>query len=103
MSADNGIYIASFHGDNGTEWRVIHTQAIENIGYFPEGTPEEAAEIVSYFERGKSFDNEESAILYAHKFSREFDILEYGISRVGSFPHSLAHYKELAKQAPKQK
>ena len=31
MSADNGIYVLLTETDNGPEYRVVHTSAIDNI------------------------------------------------------------------------
>jgi len=52
MSADTGIYIAKFP-DGYRVTRVV--QCIENIDYFPEGTPERKRELRDYFGGRENF------------------------------------------------
>lgn len=82
MSADNGIYIAHF--PDGV--RVIHAQAIENLDYFPVGSIERANEIARYFKDAKLFDDEDKAVKHAFEFSKQINVLEYGIHDLGQLP-----------------
>ena len=84
-----------FPNGNSTEYRVIHAQAIKNVCYFPKGSVEEAKEIVSYFQNAEVYLKDIEAINYAVKRSRNFDVLEYGISFV-PFSRSFEHYQKLA-------
>jgi hypothetical protein len=99
MSADNGIYIASF--DNKKEYRVIHAQAIENLDYF-DGEFDQAYEIVRYFRNlPKIFQTKETALIGAHEMEEEirksdFPVLEYGVCFICDYPLSMTQYVELA-------
>lgn len=83
MSADNGIYIASFPDG----FHVIHAQAIENLEYFPEGSVDWKLEINSYFRTAPLFLTKEEAWAFAAKKSELYTILEYGVSYIGHFDH----------------
>lgn len=91
MSADNGIYIATFPTDNGgEEYRVTHAQAIENV--------EDEYCVRDYFERAATFGDLNEARAYAFKLEQEIiaddycPILEYGICSLAKFPKPLAAY-----------
>lgn len=97
MSADNGIYIGKFpkglaHNDQGEdciyydtfEYRVIHAQNIEDCEY---GSTQEMkdASLCDYFGEDrvvKIFSDRRDALLFAHDWAKEFDILEYGVSEM---------------------
>ncbi len=85
MSADNGIYIlVSNHPyGNGTEYRVIHAQAIENIfdePNFPFDKPKfNKDQLISYFGKSRSTRNPDKAAFIADmKFKNSF-ICESGL------------------------
>ncbi|GIU69158.1 MAG: hypothetical protein KatS3mg002_0394 [Candidatus Woesearchaeota archaeon] len=87
MSADNGIYITSFPTKDGKEWRVIEARAIENCFDDPRW-PQEIIDLyrVMYYIDAERFETEKEARerawqMYDEVMSREFPILEYGISR----------------------
>lgn len=75
MSADNGIYIAQFRDG----FRVIHAQAIENIDYYEEGTPEWRVTNKDFWGKSKVFVTFQEALKGAHILSQCFPFLEYGI------------------------
>jgi len=97
ISADNGIYIASF--DNQKEFRVIHATAIENLDYF-DSEKDKAYEIVNYFRNNpKIFQSKNEAILAAHSWAEEImkDMpLEYGVCFIADYPFNITKYVELA-------
>lgn len=115
MSADNGIYILSTPNGLGYEYRVIHTQAIDNIMWIPTeeqhknfdysyGNPRN---IVDYFQNSPRFETEDEALLYASSLYDEimaddFPILEYGINKI-SLEKSFDWYVEKAKIQPKSR
>jgi hypothetical protein len=81
MSADNGIYIGKFPTNSECtefEYRVIEAAAIENVDY---GTKaKQDAYRVSYFGRTERvFSDRKEALVFAHDWAEEFDILEYGV------------------------
>lgn len=86
MSADNGIYIVKFPEG----YMVGYAQAIENIDWYLKNE-----DYKGYKEWCKDifgdlvFEFKDQAILYAHKLSEEFDILEYGVSYIGEYPSFL--------------
>lgn len=79
MSADNGIYILQTPKDNTpigspkarSEFRVAHLQAVDNYQ-----TIEEAREAWG----DPVYDTENEAFAEALKMSKDYEILEYGIS-----------------------
>lgn len=82
MSADNGIYIAEFSDG----FRVIHARAIDNLGFFPIGSPAEEEEWKRYFGDAKKFETIEDAQRYAFELADEvqqWGYLEYGINYLG--------------------
>lgn len=85
MSADNGIYIAEFSDG----FRVIHAQAIDNIGYFPPGSTERRDMLEEYFGPAKIIPTKRDAVIEAKHQAREilsnrhWAILEYGIVDLG--------------------
>ena len=74
MSADNGIYIWEFPDG----FRVCHGQAIENLSFYPEGTPEWKNEWISYFWSSQIYKTVDEALKEARRLSDKFDT-EYGI------------------------
>ena len=81
MSADNGFYVAEF--DDG--WRWTYACAIDNIGYYEEGTKEYEQVIIDYFGRSPVYNDKESAFTAAVeaynkllKQDKHF-IVEYGV------------------------
>ena len=96
MSADNGIYILKTPNEDGSgfEFRVTHSQSIENIyNIYPEVDPDG---LIAYFGHCKVLTEDE-----AHKKAFEMEneilndsycpILEYGISTI-SLPHYFTWY-----------
>ena len=83
MSADNGIYIAKFPDG----YRVIYAMAIDNLSYYPQNSKEQLAEIKNYFQHVDLYNTEEAAILAAWEKSKNYDILEYGVSSLGELPY----------------
>lgn len=85
MSADNGIYIAKFPDG----YRVTHAQAIDNVDYFPEGTPERKDELKNKFGRSEVFDNMNDALNKARRLEKEIEDeglwTEYGIVDLGEY------------------
>jgi hypothetical protein len=80
MSADNGIYVFVSPTSTGREYRVAHAQAIDNIDYFEEGTPEcEAMEVV-YFGSAKICKSHNEAMEEAINELKKVPFTEYGIS-----------------------
>ena len=79
MSADNGIYYAEFPDG----YRVIHAQAIDNLEYYPEGSPEYFQQIKNYFGGAKAVPESE---LWNElkRVSELFPNTEYGIQKLGS-------------------
>jgi len=85
MSADNGIYILQ---TEGPEFRVQHCQAIENINWddnIKDYTEDEDVWIENAritFKNAPVFNNERDAVIFAHKCSKKYSILEYGIQPI---------------------
>jgi len=85
MSADNGIYILQ---TEGPEFRVMHCQGIDNLSWDNVNscdTEEEDVLIVNardMFKGAPVFSEEDKAILFAHKESQEYMILEYGVQSI---------------------
>ncbi len=82
MSADNGIYIATFPTGKGdkVEYRVIHAQAIENVGN-PDDLWHERC-VREYFANAMVFSNKHDAIVAAYALARDIaeeGPLEYGV------------------------
>src|SRR3990170_8825474 len=93
MSADNGIYIGRFTLPDGTkdtafEYRVIHTQAIENCDYgvdFPAELTQ--AYRVLYYGKADICSTEKEAWEQAAAMEKavaesDFPVLEYGVSEI---------------------
>lgn len=78
MSADNGIYILETPKGDKKEYRVAHLQGIDNI-YYHDATGDLITMWVM-FSRASLFDSEEKATLKAHELSKDYDVLEYGVS-----------------------
>ena len=109
ISADNGIYIAEFPTlDGGREWRVIEAQAIGNLDYYPEDSPEEAREIVRYFgsDSTRIFSDLDAALKAAFEVEDEIlkddfcPILEYGVCRLPAFEYPMEVYRNRAAACP---
>lgn len=89
MSADNGVYIleSPIKNGQGTEFRVIHAQAIENINYdVPEGEFNDE-QLINYFGDCKILTAKAASTtaleLEKGIMSDDFcPILEYGISTI---------------------
>ena len=81
MSADNGIYIAKFPDG----WRWCHGSAIENLTYYPAGSPERKNELKAYFGDSKLYTDEQECVMDAFEFAKTVSILEYGVSDLGEF------------------
>ena len=121
MSADNGIYIGRFYSfglkskKNRFEYRVIHTQAIENCDYaiqYPKKLID--ASRVEYYGDADVCYTEQEAWEQAKAFYDEVmeddGILEYGMSRINydvPFPkmtkreahkYSESYWKRMAKK-----
>lgn len=94
MSADNGVYIASFPSG---EFRVIHATAIENLNYEPDGDDGfNSVQVIDYFDTGAAiFGKKEQAMVYAHHLAEGCDILEYGVSMI-YFPLTMNQFKKRA-------
>ena len=95
MSSDNGIVIGSFPGKEGKEYRVIHAMALDNLDYEPDDSGFNSKIVADYFEDAHVFTMREEAILFAHKWSQDFLVLEYGVSHV-AFPLSFAEFQKRA-------
>lgn len=82
MSADDGIYIHHFR--NG--WRVVHTQAIENINYEPDHGNYNRRTLYDVFSGSPLFKTEKAAYAYAQKLYKKavdrYGYTEYGICEV---------------------
>ena len=101
MSADNGIYIAEFPTlDGGREWRVIETQAIGNLDYYPEGSPEEAREIVRYYGAAQGFSTVVEASKKAFEIQDYYGWTEYGVCVLPPFEHPMEVYRNRAAASP---
>ncbi len=85
MSADNGIYIAQFPDG----YRVVHTSAIENIDFYPEGSIERKQMLKDYFGESEVFVNYryayEHALILNEKLNEMDVFLEYGILSLGEY------------------
>jgi hypothetical protein len=106
MSADNGIYIASFKDG----YRVIYAQAIDNLWYFPENVDEYTAKNIvceewrKYWQDSEVYASFELAMQVAHRMVKHYTsppghmswvdiegsykrtvvpVLEYGIIHLG--------------------
>lgn len=91
MSADNGIYIATFpNHSGGEEYRVTHAQAIENTKY--------DEYVRDYFENAATFASLNVARNYAFRLEQEIlkddfcPILEYGIVSLPKFTKPITDY-----------
>lgn len=82
MSADNGIYVAEFPDG----YRVCYGSCIENVFYWPEGTPEYKNCLREYFCNSPVFPLEHMAASYAWAKYKELDYqTEYGVAYLGKF------------------
>lgn len=84
MSADNGIYIGKFPlEDGGFEYRVIHAQNIEDCDYGDDLGLQDLTRVVYYkSSQAAIFHNEDYAWRWARELSKDYEILEYGISLI---------------------
>lgn len=105
MSADNGIYIAEWIGEDGKpEYRVIEAGAIDNCDYdgsFPKEFID--AQVFNYFHRAEIYNDLELARKEAFRINDEIEFngwfTEYGICTLTfeyPFPYHLS--PETAKQ-----
>ena len=86
MSADNWIYVALFPDGR----RVVHTQAIENIIYYPEWTLEWEHELDETYGGLPVYTTSADAYNKAMEIEMnimdsDFPVLEYWINYVGYF------------------
>jgi hypothetical protein len=85
MSADNGIYILILKD----EYRVIHTQGIENLWWsFLTMKIEDKMSptmVFEYFDGEESFKDEKSAYERALEIYKKWDYVEYGIRKLYEF------------------
>jgi hypothetical protein len=94
MSADNGIYIVKFPDG----YRIAHTQAIDNIEYYPAGSALRKEYLSQTFGRSPVFADKGDALLAAHALADEvakYGVLEYGVCYLGeyeSFAVTTTHY-----------
>lgn len=86
MSADNGIYVmpSPVEGSPDTfEYRVAYGQAIDNVSYYSEGTPESFAMENAYFGSSEVFNSADAALAFARDQEKQFEegggYLEYGV------------------------
>ena len=98
MSADNGIYILESPVRSGKEFRVLHTQAIDNLDYeVPEGFDLNPEQVVQYFGESEVFKTREEANKIAQALYEEvingMGIVEYGISTITTQYPFLAYVK----------
>ena len=101
ISADNGIYIAEFPTlDGGREWRVIHAQAIGNLDYYPEGSAEEAREIVRYYGNAEPYSTVDEASKRAFEIQDDYGWTEYGVCMLMPFEHPMEVYRNRASACP---
>ncbi len=78
MSADNGIYIHKFTDG----FRVVHSQAIENIYWEADESGYNGRELWQYFKDSPVYQTRAEALEAASKLYDDIDILEYGMSFV---------------------
>jgi len=82
MSADNGIYILQSPKNDQYEFRVIHAQAIDNLEWEPDRDGFNTAELKRYFGEATVYDDEDEVWKVARRMSKDYVILEYGISKI---------------------
>lgn len=86
MSADNGTYILQTYGP---EYRVVHTQAIDNIyGTYLEDTNRylpDPKTIVESFSSSKVFNNIEEAWDFAFDLDEQIGYSEDGVCLISEF------------------
>ena len=89
MSADNGIYILQTDSDNGPEYRVAYSHAIDNIyGKFNEETCRYDGDIqnmVSIFGESQVFHTLNEALDFAEEMEHNNEYLEDGICVISNF------------------
>lgn len=86
MSADNGIYIAEFPDG----FRVVHTQAIDNLHFHEADSKEWHQTIEDYYGEAGVFTKEKAygeALRLEKKAIDEMGFTEYGICSIGFFDH----------------
>lgn len=90
MSADNGIYVLESPTKNGSQYRVAHCSAIENMDYFEQGTVQAKAMLVHYFGNSEVYISAHEVMKAALKLHNEVKYTEYGIRclaiRLEAFP-----------------
>jgi len=92
MSADNAVIVGCFPN----EFKVIHAQAIDNLGYEPDDEDGfNSREVISYFNNGKTFSHLEKALVYAHELADNTTFVEYGVQKI-QFPHTFDQYQRRA-------
>jgi hypothetical protein len=82
MSADNGVYIASFPEG----YRITgEVGAIDNIDFFPSGSKKRKKELKIYFGKSEIFLDLNEALEQALKVAKDYDYLEYGVVYLGEY------------------
>lgn len=85
MSADNGIYIlqSPVANSDAIEYRVAYASAIDNVGYYEEGSPSCIAMENAYFGDSEVYLSADAALSRARQLEKEYTdnlgYLEYGI------------------------
>ena len=89
MSADNGIYIFLTESEKGPEYRVAHTQAIDNIyGEWNDKTAKyngDIPAIVSTFGESEVFYTLNEALDFAEHIENDIGYTEDGICVISDF------------------
>lgn len=89
MSADNGIYVLQIDTEKGSEYRVAHAHAIDNIyGKYNDdiGRYEGNLECIqSMFGEAKVFYTLNEALDYAEELETQYEYLEDGICVIYDF------------------
>jgi len=91
MSADNGIYVLETEGADGSEFRVAHLQAVENV-YYDTAIECESDDYNVWIRNARRmwrdcdvYTNEDDAWAVARELLKEYEkdgIVEYGVSRI---------------------
>ena len=85
MSADNGIYVLQTRkavscGYIEYEYRIAHTQAIDNFDYYEKISTKKLKEyMVDIWGNSKVYGNRRDALQAAHELADGYEILEYGV------------------------
>jgi len=90
MSADNGIYILQtthFEPDEPRPiYRVAHAQDINNLEWVEKEEPYNlGAALFMIWSESPVFYEEEAAWKYAYAISKDYKILEYGVTQIDKY------------------